>query len=160
MCISFSVCMTPSMCGRMWRGKASFCWLPCLCSSVMHLGIKTLSSSHPSSFVSPLPFAVLTHQFFLSLFTSLPLFDPFTFPFFCTVFLWFVASYTFFPSCFNLDFHLTSLSLSPADVLSFYFFWWQSLFFTSPSLCHPFSASLRCFSLSPAPLAHWLGVPY
>ena len=60
-----------------------------------------------------------------------------------------------FFSLFNLDFHRTLFCLCGSNSLSFYFFWWQSLIFTSPlSLSHPVSVSvsLHCHGLSLFPL--------
>lgn len=108
--------------------------------------------STPPSCPSPLlslscPHYLLFRYSFLSSLCSLCLPLP------SNLFLWPAVLYTFTLSFFNLDFHHSLFCLSRSDCLSFYFFWWQSFFFTSPSLSHPVSVSLYCHSLSPSP---WL----
>lgn len=114
--------------------------------------------SNPSSYPSPqlilsCPHSLLFTYSFLSFHCPhlLPLSDPLPFSSsFFPLFLWSTAPYAFSLSFFNLDFHHTLFCLFRSDCLSFYFFWWQSVFFTSP-LSH--AVSLHCLGLSLFP---WL----
>lgn len=69
-------------------------------------------------------------------------------------FLWSTVPNTISFLFFNLDFHRSLFHLSHSDSLSLYFFWWQSLIFTSLCLTLPLSACTAVASLWVAPL--WL----
>lgn len=107
----------------------------------------TLVHVHLLSSLCPVLTLSSSHILFLCPFL-LPLSDPSVPHYFFYLFLQPTTPHTFPLSFFNLDFHLRSVWLAQTP-LSFYFFWWQSLFFTSPSLSHPVSVHCLSFSLSP-----------
>ena len=122
-------------------------------TTLFHVHSSLLPISSARSAPSSLP---LLHIFFFILLLSILTSSIWPFQFFFTSFSApLLAIPLVFFSLFNLDFHRTLFCLCGSNSLSFYFFWWQSLIFTSPlSLSHPVSVSvsLHCHGLSLFPL--------